>query len=138
MKTRDKICIEGDIEDSIFLRASCSCMGDDCSHTLDLEYDKYDKSDDFPIIDLVNLHIYGKMYYKEYHSYCNPLIRLWYRLRDGIKLIFGGYIEMQYDFLFQGEKHINDYIEALQEAKKEIINRRDVYIKEKAEKDKGD
>lgn len=111
--------------ETIFLRASCGCGHDTCSHTLEVSYEDLDGY----FNDLVGVNIYGKMWYREYHSQENFFKRLWYRIRDGIKLIFGGYIEMHYDFTFQGEEQINDYIEALQETVEKIKESKEEYEK---------
>lgn len=107
-----------EFNNSEFLKAHCSCLSDDHIHTLVIEV----PYDDLSVIDLT---IYAKAFSTRYdHSDISFKDRLndWkHRFGLAFKVLFNGYIEVETSFEFQGVNQIDEYIEALQEAKYRLI-----------------
>ena len=96
-----------EFDDSVFYRIACACGSKDHEFELWLEYDKK--------INDITLMIEKTLYWK-YHYELSPWYeKIYKRLFAGLKLIFGGYLEMQADVLFMDKEHIEGFIEALQE-----------------------
>lgn len=89
----------------IYYKTTCSCHGNDM--TILLEHDEE--------IDILTL--YTKVtgpapyYYKDdpWHK------SLWNRIKCATKILFNGQIDYEEAFIFRGDKHIQDFITALQE-----------------------
>ncbi len=89
----------------IYYKTTCSCQSHDM--TLCLEHDK----------EINILTLYTKVtgpapyYYKNdpWHK------SLWNRIKCASKILFNGEIDYQEEFIFRGEQHIQDFIQALQE-----------------------
>ena len=100
---------KGKMGGSIMYRASCSCIDSDHDITIDMEYDP-----EFLILDL---NFYKKVYFFDLEmDPKNPIEwvkNIFHRLKKAVKLVFSGTLEMEETFLFQGEDHINGFIEAL-------------------------
>jgi len=92
---------------SVFYRVACGCGSKNHDFELWLEYDE--KLND------ITLMIEKTLYWKHHYELSPWYERIYKRLFAGLKLIFGGYLEMQADVLFMDKKHIEDFIEALQE-----------------------
>lgn len=107
-----KVMKMDEFNDAIFYRIACACGDSDHDFMLWLEYDKE--------IDDITLMIEKKLYWKDYFSTCSWYEKAWKRLRDGIRLIFGGYLEMTSDILFMDKEHIDEFIKALEEGRNKI------------------
>lgn len=119
--TTNRICKVAEYNNSVFLKAHCSCIDDDHVHTLILGYDTE--------LNLLNLEIYAKSFtpWGNYDNAKTPLEKIekifkdWKRRISWIfSIIFKGYVETETSFEFYGEDQINDYLNALQEAKLKI------------------
>jgi len=103
------------------LDSKCPC--DECSHEISLTYIKNS--------NIIEFEMFKKFYYEEYYSRYNWFERKWIRLKDGLKIIFGGFINLTSEFTFEGEEQINDYLEAIEgglkiiREKKENANRKE-------------
>jgi len=104
-----KVMKMDEYHDTIFYRIACACGDQDHDFTLWLEYDRE--------INDITMMIEKKLYWNNYYNASSWYKRIWERLRDGIVLIFGGYLEMQADILFNDKEHITGFIQALEEAK---------------------
>ena len=91
--------------------AQCDCGDDVHQHTLDVEYD--------PEIDFISLRLYFKTWTENPYKYQSGVIG-WindaYRnVKFRLKILFRGYAEVYYEFLFNNETAVQDYINALQD-----------------------
>lgn len=98
--------------DSIFYKAACDCGSDDCTQTLILEYDRLGK--------FISLDMYAKESFSSYYSGRSWVERFWLRVKAAFKILFMDYIDVEGDFVFSGEEHIQDYIIALQSGLEEL------------------
>ena len=96
-----------EFDDSVFYRIACACGSKDHSFELWLEYDKD--------INDITLMIEKTMYWKYQYALSPWYEKIYRRLFAGLKLIFGGCLKMEADVLFMDKKHIEGFIEALQE-----------------------
>ena len=97
-----------EFKDAVYYRVACSCGSDEHDVTLELEKDS--------VFEDLTLTFYKKIYYTS-HWKPNFFSRLWIRIKGVIKLLFTGYIELESDFILQGEEHIDSFIKALEEGK---------------------
>ena len=101
-------------EDAVFYRVNCSCMGEDCDLTLEMEYDKK--------CNCIDLNIYSDLKWSAYWGspYCKWYSILWRKIKAVIRLLFIGHIEVSEGILIQDKEHIDAFIEALQEGSKKL------------------
>jgi len=101
-----------DFGDSVFYRATCACGIDDHDLALILEFDE-----DLP--DMVTLVMFKDLVYASYWE-----DSLWGRFKKRIlgtlRMLFTGYIKVEESFIFQGERQIDEFINALQEGMEKI------------------
>jgi hypothetical protein len=102
-----KVMKVDEFDDSVFYRIACTCGSKDHEFELWLEYDKD--------INDITLMIEKTLYWKYYYALSSWYEKIYKRLFAGLKLILGGYLEMQTDVLFMDKEHIEGFIEALQE-----------------------
>jgi hypothetical protein len=98
-------------EDMVFYRINCSCGCDD-KLDISLEYDKE--------FNLISMEFYKKLYWKEYFSDGNVFVRFWYRIRDSLKLLLFGYLEIEESLMLESTEQLDSFIEALQEGKAKL------------------
>jgi hypothetical protein len=98
-------------EDMVFYRINCDCGCDD-KLDISLEYDKD--------CNLIHMEFYKKLYWKEYFSCRNIFVRFWYRIRDALKLLLFGYLEVEESLMLESTEHLDSFIEALQEGKTKL------------------
>ena len=96
-----------DLKDSVYYRIECGCGNPE--HDFQIEFTHNDV--------IVEMILSTTIYWKNYYACCHWHERLWKRIVASFKLLFGGYIEMQGDFILREEKHIDSFIEALEEGK---------------------
>lgn len=123
--------------DSIFYRATCSCLDNRHDQTLILDVDRED--------GLIHLSIHSDIWTKYNYVWCpdyddeendwrNKLryyrckLKYWYRSEKNkwkqvFTLIFTSQIEGENEFLFNGEEQIQSYIDALQSGLDKIKER---------------
>ena len=81
----------------VFYRIACSC-GDN-KHDMDIEFEWDD--------GIMEMFLYKTFYWKDYYA-CFPwYCKIWKRISASLKLMFGGYVEMQGDILIMEEEHID-------------------------------
>jgi hypothetical protein len=102
-----------EFEDAVFYRAECACGSLDHNIDLELSY-----SED--ISDMLTLNLYQKLVWSSYWETTNIFSRLWKRIKGSLTLLFRGYIEMEQSFLFQGEDHVQSFIDALNEGLEKV------------------
>ena len=136
----NNICKTGEFNDAIFYEAICSCQADNHTQTLIVEVDE-----DLP--EQVNLQIYSKVITSQFTSWDSryefheamrdgDYFKIGYykaklfiehiaaRLRFTRDIWFKGYIQVENQFIFRNEAAINDYIEAINQAKTKIKENR--------------
>ena len=99
-------------DDTIFYKSSCACNDDECMLNLVLEKDK-----DF---DFVTLLMYQTLKYASYWGTDNWFSDKWKRITGALKLLFTGELSVENSFLFESDKHIDEFINALQESRKKL------------------
>lgn len=104
-----------DTKDSVAYKVGCSCGSDDCGATIEIEYDP-------ELQDMLLMHFYTEIHIGWYNmgDLYNEGILNWFRfqvakIKTAIKVLFTGRLEMSGEFILQGEEHIKDFIEALNE-----------------------
>ena len=98
-----------EFKDSVFYKIECDCGSDDHQITLELCHDE-----DLP--ELIDLIIYKKLGWSIYWSADKNLFtRLWKRITGALTLLFKGYVEVEESFIFQGEEHIQSFLNAINE-----------------------
>jgi len=120
--------------ESTFWRAQCSCMDDDHTHTMCMEFDK-DHG--------VTLSLWADIDWAKYNGYIGEEIDegdetitfgkvtwlgwfkeglqvFWSRLKVASRVLFIGRIETTYEHIFEGQEQIQDYITALQIGLKKV------------------
>ena len=90
---------------STFFRATCDCQSPDCDLTLTLEYDE-------KLPHMIDLFLYKNLHWSAYwpNTWYNRLKK---RISGTLKMLFTGYIKVEETFIFQGEKHIQEFLDAL-------------------------
>ena len=106
MAISKRICEMDDFGNSIWYRLTCECGSD--NHNCDLELSKDNEFD-----SLIYLTFYSNLLNKEK--------KFFKRIKNAIKLIFIGYIEMSGEVIMK-EDQIDDFIEALKEGKEKVKN----------------
>ncbi|MFQ5786705.1 MAG: hypothetical protein ACE5H1_01865 [Thermodesulfobacteriota bacterium] len=105
MKTSMRINMDAQYENTVFYTARCSCMGHEQSLMLDYDIEQPDT-----VILLLNTNLDINVWRED------GLFRsIWKRIKYASKILFTGSFEWDSDFIFQGEKQIEDYITALRE-----------------------
>lgn len=109
-----KIMKLDEFDDAVFYRVACGCSSKDHDFELWLEYDRK--------INDITMMISKKLYWKHHYENWPWYERVWKRLVAGLKLIFGGFLEMEADVLFMEKKHIKGFIEAMNEGLTKMKN----------------
>jgi len=123
-------------DDSVLYRCSCSCGDPSHDVYIDISFDKelnmlslefwkrvsffkFDRRDLLWFDNFKEYVIKRKIKQALLYLFDNTFIYWFdnfkYRLKNSIKLIFTGYLDMEEDFIFQGEKHISNFIECMKE-----------------------
>lgn len=89
----------GEYDNSIFYRLACGCGSTDHDTFIELEKDDGD----------VWMNMYSKL---EYPSWYRSIFR---RLKDSLKIIFKGNVDIESSLYFKNEEHILSFIESLKE-----------------------
>jgi hypothetical protein len=108
IRPSSNIAIVSDFEDTIIYKAHCSCLDDNDIHTLVLEID--------PSFDDITMILYAKVAIDEYYNRSDiilPLRILW-RIKNAIKILFTGHLDLEASYLFTDEQAVHDYIKALE------------------------
>ncbi len=105
----NNIMIQDEGDDYIFYKASCACGSDDCTQTLELGFIDFKEAE----LKEVELNIYGNL--GDYH------LGFWERIKKAFKVLVYGYLEINSDFVFRGEKAIADYIKALEDGLEKVM-----------------
>lgn len=108
--------------ESILYRVACQCSDPQCDLLIELCI-----NEDDPSLGLT-LHMYKDLTASSYSlDYCNSdfleFFRvLWNKIKMCSKIIFKGYIKETGELIITSNKHVNAFIEALQEGSKKIRN----------------
>lgn len=110
MKTSKGICIVKEYDDSVYYKATCDCLSNECIHTISLDYQRDTNT--------ISMDLYAKVgtydsWYEDVWYY--PVVKLYKRIDKALRILFLGYIEVENSFFFGDEEKIQDYINALQE-----------------------
>jgi len=105
----NNVMVQDEGKDYIFYKASCACGSDDCNQTLELGFRDFKEAD----LKEIELNLYGRL--GQYH------LNFWERVKIAFKVLTNGYVELQSDFVFRGEKAIADYIKALEDGLEKIM-----------------
>lgn len=103
-----------EFKDAIFYRVACDCGSDE--HDLHFEFEN-----DPEIPQMIFLNFYKKLLWSSYWGDNDKWYKnFWLRIKGATKMIFTGYVEVEESFILRGEKHIDSFIEALEEGKQYI------------------
>lgn len=151
IKTKKGVMLVNQYDDCITYRIACSCGEPEHDIYMTVELDN-------SIPSMMTLEFYKDVYYFDHYRkdvlWFDECIKkfksgkkkesikyfidntishffknLWYRLKKATRLVFTGYLKMNEDFLLEGEEHINNFIEILEEGK--------FFIKEKTDERSG-
>ena len=105
--TSFRVMTTHEFDDAVFYRASCACTDKRCDLHLSLERDKE--------FNTISLELNDDMYYYSFQWIENPswFLDKWYRIKGAIRILFTGRIKINNSFIFQGEDHIQDFLNAL-------------------------
>jgi hypothetical protein len=96
---------------SIWYNVSCDCNSEDHVCQIEFEYDKK--------CNMIVLHFYKNVSFDwwKYDSYkfMGKIKNFWNRIKKAFKLLFTGELSMSETFMLVDIKHIESFIEALQE-----------------------
>lgn len=122
-KFATKVLFNHAYQNSIWYSLDCSCGEKEHQSMIEIEYNKK--------ANLLSLHFYQTLYYNKYfgydanksfikqiRQYKNVILK---RIKDSMRLLFTGYLKIETDLLIENSKHINDFIEALQEGRDYLI-----------------
>lgn len=98
---------------SAWYKTSCACGSDNHDCTIVLEKDKEHPVD-------VSMVFYKKISWADYYGKSNIIARMLKRIQCSLKILFTGYIELEEDFIFHNEQHIDNFIEAMKEGKNTV------------------
>jgi hypothetical protein len=107
-----KIMESANYYDSKWYTAECQCGSDECNLHLNLDVDKQ--------FEDISLCMYQNLYYRSYWGETNWFTEKWHRITGALRLLFTGYIKIQSEFRFNGEKQINDFTSSLQKGMQEL------------------
>lgn len=100
-----------DYDNLKIFRTSCDCMDPNCNLTCDLEFDK--------TLNMLVLTYYTELKLSEQFN-LNFFRRCILKIKTCLKIIFDMPVEYQTEFIFKGEKHIQDYANLLNSLSEEI------------------
>ncbi len=104
--------------DATFYRASCHCTDPECDIALELEI--------VPDFDHINLNFYEDMIYASYWNSSNWFSDKWIRIKGAVRLLLTGKIKLENSFVFEGQQHIEAFLEALTDGLKELVDKKKV------------
>ena len=97
--------ISWNLDDYISFKTECACF----DHDMYIRIEKEEPS------DMLVMSISDKMYIDEIYTK-NFIKRLFYRIKVALKILFLGYHEFDYEFVFKNKEHIEDFINYLNKA----------------------
>lgn len=106
-----------EFEDSIYYKAECACNSDEHNVTIEFEIDQ-----EMP--DQISLNFYKNIAWCSHWGTLHWYESLWKRISCSLKMLFTGYVELEESFLLDEESNIDSFIEALQEGREYIKNKK--------------
>ena len=97
-----------EFEDSIYYKIACSCGSGKHDVTIEFEIDK-------KIPNMVFLNFYKDVAWCAHWGSPSFLETVWLKTKAVFRIIFTGYIELNESFVLEGDKHIKEVIEVLEE-----------------------
>lgn len=97
-------------EPVVYYKVDCDCGSDDHILSFEIEHDE----------SMLSLITYQKLSWSSYYSYNNIFGRLWRKIKAIFKLIFLDYIDIEGSIILQGEEHIQNFIDALEEGREQV------------------
>lgn len=108
MKPADSICKIRSFGDSEWFRATCGCLSNNHDRTIVVTKDED---------DIISCTIYADLKYYDWStSNDNFLSKAWGRMKGAWKILTSGYIELQGEFMFDGDQAAKDYANAIIDA----------------------
>lgn len=114
----------GGDEPTVFYKLDCTCSSDDHILTFILEHDE----------SMVSVCMNQQLSWSSYYGFNNIFGRTWRKIKAIIRLIFLDYIEVEGEVILQGEEHIQNFIDALEEGKEQVKKSREKYENKKRQK----
>jgi hypothetical protein len=113
--TEKRVMKLNEFENAIYYRASCSCGEPKCDLTIELEKDE-------GLPDMIFLNMYKNLYWSSYWQSDNFFKNAWIRIKGAFKMLFTGYVKVEESFIFQGDKQIDAFLNALKEGRDYLNN----------------
>lgn len=99
-----------EFKDLILYRAQCSCLAEEHTHDIIIEYLK-----DF---NHINIEIVTNLEFYDYEE--NWFLKMWSRIKLAFRVIFIGHGYLSSTLIFDGIEQVRDYINALNEGIKKM------------------
>jgi len=112
----DRVMKSNEFNNAVYYKVECDCGSNDHMITIELEYDK-DLAD-------ISMNFYTQVSWSSYWGNYNWFERIWKRITAATKIIFTGWIALEESFLIRGGDHLDTFIEALEEGKRKLDNKR--------------
>lgn len=106
-----------EFEKSVFYRIPCDCTDEEHDLTLEMDWDD----------GILTLHFYGNVETSSWLFCYGWFGRQWWKIKRIFDLIFKGYFTVNYEMLILKEKHLDSFIEALQEGKSKFEEFKEKY-----------
>lgn len=97
-----------EFEDAVCYRIACACGSDEHDVTIEFEINK-------EIPNMLFINFYKDMAWCSHWGSPSFLEKIWLKIKAVFKIIFTGYIELNESFILEGDKHIKEVIEVLEE-----------------------
>lgn len=97
-----------EFEDAVYYRVACSCGSNEHDVAIEFEINK-----ETPNMLFINF--YKDMEWCSHWGSTNFLQRIWLKTKAIFRIIFTGYIELNEALILNGDEHIKELIEVLEE-----------------------
>lgn len=132
--TSKRICETSSGKTYAFYRAECSCGSDNHSHVIEISQNTFGAEHGILEMSFYSTQVDRDWWKLPDEDHPWALSNMWWAFKRRIKcafnILFRGYFETEVNFMFQGEKQIRDYINALNEG----LERVKIGVKEHNEK----
>lgn len=93
---------------SMLYDVKCSCGEEDLY--IELEYILDDENNNR---DIIEMRFHGKIRYFSWKKSINFFAEKWFRIISAFKILIKGEVDANFEFIFQGENQIKDFLKSL-------------------------
>lgn len=108
----NNVMIAKEFGDSIYYKIGCECMSDAHTKTVALEYDEE--------INDVKMVFFADLILNNYFTAMAWWEKPWFRIKNALRILIKGRVEVQSDFMWMDPKAIDDFIKALEEGRDKL------------------